>query len=165
MNLPGRAWTRTARIHRILNNSSSLAEFDDPKTLAGYFDREVMPRKPNAIMLSGMLTRHTYYGQEDATLARIGRIVAEAHRRGLKVIDHFDWRRNIDFSGVRTLKAERLEGGRRRFTIPRDWLKAYLFVRIPATPGRLKEAPLPRPDGLKVRRPQRCAAVCLWRLL
>ena len=90
MDLPGRAWTRNARIHRILNNSSSLAEFDDPKTLAGYFDREVMPRKPNAIMLSGMLTRHTYYGQEDATLARIGRIVAEAHSRGLKVIDHFD---------------------------------------------------------------------------
>jgi len=105
----------SARIHRVLNNSSSLAEFDDPKALRDYFDRDVMPRKPNAIMLSGMLTRHTYLGQEDATLRRVGRIVAEAHCRGLKVIDHFDATILWNMCGGFRVLAERLNELNRAF--------------------------------------------------
>ena len=88
--LAGTAWTKTAKIVRVLNNSSAMANFDKAGELERYFDRFVDGKGYNAIMLSGMLSRHTYPEDVERGLAAVGRITAEAHRRGYKVIDHFD---------------------------------------------------------------------------
>lgn len=89
-DLPSLDWVRNARIARIFNNSSTLAELDAPGAIEKYFDREIAGRGYNVIMLSGMHSRHTYIGQERRGLDAIRRITAEAHRRGMKLIDHFD---------------------------------------------------------------------------
>lgn len=88
---PSLAWTRTARIKRLFSNSCMMDELEAPGALGRYFDREFpAERGPYAIMLSGMLSRHTFPSRLDKGQAAIGRIVAEAHRRGIKVIDHID---------------------------------------------------------------------------
>ena len=89
-DLPGLAWTQNAKICRVLNNSSSMANFDAPGELVRYFEKEIDGRGYNVIMLSGMLTRHTYPGHLERGLQAVKSITAEAHRRGYKVIDHFD---------------------------------------------------------------------------
>ena len=88
--LPSLAWTRDASIYRLFNNSSLLDELDVPGALQLYFDREIDGRGYNAIMLSGMLSRHTFIGRIGSGQDAVRRIVAEAHRRGIKVIDHLD---------------------------------------------------------------------------
>jgi len=89
-DLPSLAWTRNPRIVRIFNNSSTMSELDPPGALEAYFDREIAGRGYNVVMLSGMHSRHTYAGQRQRGLEAVKRIAAEAHRRGMKLIDHFD---------------------------------------------------------------------------
>lgn len=89
-DLPSLDWMRKPRIVRLFNNSSTLAELDAPNAISDYFDREFKGRNYNIIMLSGMHSRHTYLGQEERGLDAVRRITEEAHRRGMKVIDHFD---------------------------------------------------------------------------
>ena len=88
---PELAWTHDARIFRLFNNSSMMNELDRPGALKEYLDRELAGKNINAIMLSGMLSRHTFIGaHRNRGLAAVRRVVGEAHRRGIKVIDHFD---------------------------------------------------------------------------
>lgn len=87
---PELSWTHDTRIYRLFNNSSLMHELDAPGALKTYLDRELKGRNVNVIMLSGMLSRHTFLGHRDRGLAAVKRVVDEAHRRGIKVIDHFD---------------------------------------------------------------------------
>lgn len=89
-DLPSLAWTKNTRFFRLFNNSSSLGDLDAPGALDAYFDNEIKGRGINAIMLSGMLSRHTFVGHEDRALESIRKITDIAHRRGMKVIDHWD---------------------------------------------------------------------------
>lgn len=87
---PELEWTHDTRIYRLFNNSSLMHELDAPGALKAYLDRELKGKNINVIMLSGMLSRHTYLGHRERGLQAVKRIVEEAHRRGIKVIDHFD---------------------------------------------------------------------------
>ena len=89
-DLPSLRWTAEAGIHRVFNNSSALDELDAPGAIDAYLDREFAGRHIGAIMLSGMLSRHTYAGQLERGLDAVRRITTAAHRRGVKVIDHWD---------------------------------------------------------------------------
>ena len=89
-DMPSLAWTRNARIFRLFNNSSSLGDLDAPGALDAYFDHEIKGRGINALMLSGMLSRHTFAGQLDRGLESVKHVCDIAHRRGMKVIDHWD---------------------------------------------------------------------------
>ena len=88
--MPSLAWTQNAKIVRIFNNSSTLAELEAPGAVEKYFDREIAGKGYNVVMLSGMHSRHTYAGQEARGQEAIRQIAAEAHKRGMKLIDHFD---------------------------------------------------------------------------
>ena len=83
-------WTYNASIFRLFNNSSTLSELDAPGDIDAYLDRELAGRRVDAIMLSGMLSRHTYVGHLERGLDAVRRITEAAHKRGLKVIDHWD---------------------------------------------------------------------------
>ena len=83
-------WIFNARMARVFNNTSSLEGLDAPELLGRYFENELERPGYNAVMLSGMLSRHTYVGHVEKGLERVRRFTAEAHRRGIRVIDHFD---------------------------------------------------------------------------
>ena len=117
-------WIRNARMVRVFNNTSTLEGFDEPGLMEKYFDRELDGPGYNAIMLSGMLSRHTYVGHVDEGLKRVGRFTAEAHRRGYRVIDHFDVTLLWNMCGGFRVMGERLgETVRSRGT----WLPSWQF--------------------------------------
>ena len=89
-DLPSLAWTKNADIYRLYDNSSTLANLDAPGALDTYLDREISGRRVTAIMLSGMLSRHTFLNQIDRCLDSVKNVVEVSHRRGIKVIDHWD---------------------------------------------------------------------------
>ena len=103
---PGVAWMKTAKMKLLLANSVTLAEFDEPGSLARYIDREWKGKDVKAVMLSGMHSRHTYLGHVDRGVEAVGRIAGELHRHGIKVIDHNDatllWN---DCAGFRVMMA------------------------------------------------------------
>ena len=107
-NQPSLAWLKNAQIYRLLTNSSTLAELEDDKIRKAYLDQALTGKNYNAIMVSGMHSRHTYFNHLERGREAIRKIAADAHARGLKLIDHHDstllW--NID-AGLRVL-AERL---------------------------------------------------------
>ena len=105
---PGTEWTKNPKIKRVLDNTASFAEFDKPGSLARYFEKEVDGRGYNVILLSGMLSRHTYRGQLERGLLGVKRFTEEAHRRGYKVIDHFDTTLLWNIGGGFRVLAERL---------------------------------------------------------
>lgn len=87
---PELAWTRCARIHRFFNNSSTLSELDDAAERERYIDRELAGKNANAVMVSGLLSRHTQPARRNATVESVGRIAESLHRRGIRVFDHID---------------------------------------------------------------------------
>ena len=89
-DMPSLAWTKNADIYRLYNNSSTIGDLDAPGALDAYFDHEIKGRGVNAIMLSGMLSRHTFLNQIDRGLESVKKVVEVSHRRGIKVIDHWD---------------------------------------------------------------------------
>ena len=103
---PRVAWMKTAKMKLLLANSVTLAEFDAPGSLARYLDREWKGKNVQAAMVSGMHSRHTYLGHVDRGIKALGRIAAELHRRGVKMIDHNDatllWN---DCAGFRVMMA------------------------------------------------------------
>ncbi|MBO5940289.1 MAG: hypothetical protein J6R18_03725 [Kiritimatiellae bacterium] len=103
---PSLAWTKTAKMKLLLSNSVTLSEFDRPGSLERYLDREWAGKNVEAVMLSGMHSRHTYLGSIDRGVEAVGRMTDVLHARGIKVIDHHDatllW--NIG-SGFRVLMA------------------------------------------------------------
>ena len=94
---------------RFLSNTSTLAEFEDPRHLERTLDTLLAGRNVQVVMLSGMLSRHAYCGHVERGIRAVGQIAAALHLRGIKLIDHHDatllW--NI-VGGYRTL-AERLD--------------------------------------------------------
>lgn len=89
-NAPKLAWMKSARIHRIFNNSSTLAELDDPAEREPYLDGVLSNKNANAVMLSGLLSRHTQPARQPGTVKSVGLIAESLHRRGIKVFDHID---------------------------------------------------------------------------
>lgn len=87
---PSLDWMKNASIGRTAAGDVTLAEFDDPETLVKYFDQEFDGRGYNAIMGTGLHSRHTFPGSIDRSVDAIRRHAAEAHRRGMKFIDHHD---------------------------------------------------------------------------
>ena len=83
-------WVSNVRIFRALRNSSKLDEMNTAAELAEYFEREVKPHNVNTILLSGMLSRHTFVGNIERGIEQVKRFTDEAHRRGYHLIDHFD---------------------------------------------------------------------------
>lgn len=103
---PSLKWTKTAKMKLLLSNSVTLSEFDAPGSLERYLDREWSGKNIEAVMLSGMHSRHTYLGSIDRGVEAIARMTDVLHKRGIKVVDHHDatllW--NIG-SGFRVLMA------------------------------------------------------------
>lgn len=90
-NRPELAWMRTARIHRLFNNSSTLSELDDPSVRSSYLDRELGSDNATAVMISGALGRHNYPQERQRAVTRsLRELVADLHARGIRVFDHFD---------------------------------------------------------------------------
>lgn len=87
---PALAWTKSARIHRFFNNSSTLSELDDPDERERYIDRELDGKGVNAVMISGLLARHVQPARLEGTVTSVGNIVHSLHRRGVKAFDHID---------------------------------------------------------------------------
>lgn len=89
-NDPGIAWVRNVNMYRLFSNNHTLSELDDPGERELFFDREISDRGYNAVMVSGMHSRHTFPARLDRGLDSIGALIESAHRRGLKYIDHHD---------------------------------------------------------------------------
>ena len=87
---PSLAWLERGRMTKLLSNTATLAEFDDPETLRRYIGEQTEGKGFSAVMTSGMHSRHTFEGRLDAGVEALGRIAAEVHRRGMKLIDHHD---------------------------------------------------------------------------
>ena len=106
---PRLAWLKTAKMQRLLDNSVSMSEFDEPGSLDRYMDREFAGKDVRVVMLSGMHSRHTYLGHLDRGIEAVRRMCGILHRRGVKVIDHHDstllWN---DMAGFRVMM-ERLD--------------------------------------------------------
>jgi len=121
---PEMAWVRNAHMFKILGNSATLAELDAPGAPEKLLDHMSQGKNYNAVMFSGMHSRHTYIGHRERGLKAISRIVNAAHERNLKVIDHHDaallW--NID-AGFRVL-LDRLPETARAI---KDQLPTYQF--------------------------------------
>ena len=87
---PELAWTKSARIHRLFNNTSTLSQLDDAEVRERFLDREFSGRDVTAAMISGTLTRHTRPAREEAMIGSVGQLVQSLHRRGIRAFDHLD---------------------------------------------------------------------------
>ena len=87
---PRLVWLKTAKMQRLLDNSVSMSEFDEPGSLDRFMDREFASKGVEVVMLSGMHSRHTYIGHLDRGVEAIRKMCDTLHRRGVKVIDHND---------------------------------------------------------------------------
>ncbi len=87
---PAMAWVKDARMFKILGNSATLGELDAPGAPEKLLDQELAGKRYNAVMISGMHSRHTYFNHLDRGVAAIHRVAEAAHARNLKLIDHHD---------------------------------------------------------------------------
>ncbi len=71
------------------DNAGNFDEFSDPELLKRRFD-ELKKKNINAILLNGNLSRHLFPEHQERMERMIAMIVKEAHRHGIKVIDHID---------------------------------------------------------------------------
>ena len=103
----GLEWRYGVRFGNALANSATMAELDSPDAWRAFW-RKTLEKQPTALIASGLHSRHTYFRHLERSVEFMRRFAAEAHRRGLKVIDHHDttllW--NLD-AGFRVM-AERL---------------------------------------------------------
>ena len=106
---PKNYWLFDARIERVGNNTASFEEMEDPKVMAAILD-DAVKKGRNTIMFSGMHSRHTYRNSEDRTIRYFKRFCDEAHKRGLKVINHHDTTLLWNSEGGFRLLAETLDG-------------------------------------------------------
>lgn len=87
---PGMKWRYTAKISAWgPGNQGTLNEYIQPEAMKKRFD-ELQSKGVNAILVSGMLSRHTYFASLKRAEENLRRISAEAHKRNMKVIDHQD---------------------------------------------------------------------------
>ena len=87
---PRLEWMKTAKMQRLLDNSVSMSEFDEPGSLDRFMDREFAGKDVRVVMLSGMHSRHTYLGHVERGIEAMRRMCRDLHRRDVKVIDHHD---------------------------------------------------------------------------
>ncbi len=87
---PRLGWLKTAKMQRLLDNTVSMSEFDEPGSLDRFIDGKYAGKDVKVVMLSGMHTRHTYIGHLERGIESIRRMCETLHRRGVKVIDHHD---------------------------------------------------------------------------
>ena len=106
---PGMKWRYTAKISAWgPGNQGTLNEYMQPEAMQRRLD-ELQSKGVNAILVSSMLSRHTYFAHLDRAAENLRKLTEEAHKRNMKVIDHQDltllW--NVD-AGYR-VASERLD--------------------------------------------------------
>ncbi len=70
-------------------NTGSFYEFETDEQIRRRLD-ELQRGNYNTVLLNGLLIRHAFLHEEERIANTIARIVAQAHERGMKVLDHFD---------------------------------------------------------------------------
>ena len=87
---PNMRWRYSAKISAwAAGNQGTLIEYAEPEAMAKRLD-ELKSKGVNAVLVSGMLSRHTYPAQLKRTEEFFKRLAQEAHKRDMKVIDHQD---------------------------------------------------------------------------
>ena len=107
-DLPSFSWMDSPKVLPLMFNWANFAEIEDAQVFAEKFGQLADGKDVNLVMLSGLLSRHTFPAHEDRVVKTIGKCADYLHGRGVKVIDHHDitlcWNEG---SGFRVL-AERL---------------------------------------------------------
>ena len=86
---PGLRYRYNAVIGNCLGNSATLAEYRDKAALEKFLD-EQEKNHVNVLIVSGLHSRHTYFRHLERSRNAIREIAEQAHKRGMKVIDHHD---------------------------------------------------------------------------
>lgn len=108
-NDPKNDWLFDAKIERIGTNTASFEEMENPQVMVSILD-DAVKKGRNTIMFSGLHSRHTYPKSKERTIRYFKRFCEEAHKRGLKVIDHHDSSLLWNAEGGFRLLAETLDG-------------------------------------------------------
>ncbi len=103
------------------NNSGNFDEFNTPELLERRF-KELKEKNINAILLNGFLSRHTFPNHQERIEKMIPMIVKEAHRQGIRVIDHMD-----------LILLWNMGSGFRVLTENPDWLQRTVTDHVPGT--------------------------------
>jgi len=115
---PELAWMPTGNWFKMLSNSSSLSEADTPEKADRLIKSKIEGKNYDAVMISGMHSRHTYINHVQRGIDAIKVIADAAHKYDLKVIDHHDatlcW--NVD-AGLRFLGENLQEASRNTDTL------------------------------------------------
>ena len=122
-NRKGLEWRDNAIFGQGLENSSSLAELDTPESREAFWE-EQKRRCANAIIMSGLHSRHTYFTHLKRGQDFMSSISKEAHAHGIKIIDHHDTTLLWNLDGGFRIMAERLPEVNRNVA---DNLPAYQF--------------------------------------
>ena len=87
---PGADWRYNSVIQTFgPNNAGTLHDFTAPGTLERRV-KELKDRQVSVIITNGMLSRHTYYAHLPRIEKTMKAYVEEAHKQGLRLIDHQD---------------------------------------------------------------------------
>ena len=117
-NAPENAWLATGNWFKMLSNSSSLSEADTPEKADRLVKSKIEGKKYDAVMISGMHSRHTYINHVQRGIDAIKVLTDSAHKHNLKIIDHHDatlcW--NVD-AGLRFLAENLHETSRNSDTL------------------------------------------------
>ncbi|MBO5923828.1 MAG: hypothetical protein J6Q81_04870, partial [Lentisphaeria bacterium] len=104
MNNAENAWLNGGHWFKALSNSSTLNEAATPEKADWLFKNKTAGKKYDAVMISGMHSRHTYINHIQRGIEAFRVMAKAADKYGLKLIDHHDstlcW--NID-AGFRSL--------------------------------------------------------------
>ena len=104
INAPENNWLNGGHWFKALSNSSTLSEADTPEKADALLKSKTAGKKYDAVMFSGMHSRHTYINHIQRGIDAFKVMCQAADKYGLKVIDHHDatlcW--NID-AGFRSL--------------------------------------------------------------
>ncbi len=101
------------------DNAGNFDEFNTPELLERRF-KELKKKNINAILLNGNLSRHLFPNHQERMEKMIAMIVKEAHRQGIRVIDH------IDLTLLWNMGA-----GFRILTARPDWLQRSVTDNVP----------------------------------
>lgn len=86
---PKYSWLFNTNIAKVGNNYATFEEMEDPKVMEAVLDGELKKGK-NTIMLSGLLSRHTFPKSRERVLKLTERFNKMARKKGFKVINHYD---------------------------------------------------------------------------
>lgn len=85
------AWLKNAKTYSFAGNASALSfPKEGMGSVADIFEKDTTGMGYNLAFVSGLHSRHTYVGHVDRSVRAMGEIAAEAHRRGMKLVDHHD---------------------------------------------------------------------------